>query len=478
MFGHLAVWSVGILVVLASNDADAPQAAPAAQPVLRACVDPRVELMSILFRLAGNPEYNMDNSESPYADDVEAHFGKFRGHAVVRKARQMRKDHGVGFDAVMSMAILVEDATTLRERVPLEELSGNFDGRWSVDDAREFLAAARSFVKDSDFAAFIAAHQPLYAESAGRMDKILERLHIQAWFDSFFGTRPAARFELVLGLLNGGGNYGPAMRYPDGRAVYYSIIGCWRFNKKGEPVFSDSIAATIAHEFCHSYTNPIVEEHLDQLKPAGERLFARCKAQMQQQAYSNWDAMMRESMVRACVVRYMRSSSGRIASWTEAREQASRGFKWVGDLADLLAEYEAHRDTYPTLDAFMPRVVEFFDVYATKAKPGASEKPAGPDRVLLTPDAPVAGKEVKFTYFAFFGPLAGSKQMTLHYGFDKWQQVVDLPMKKPAEETWELTLQVPPDAKQIDFVFTDGDKWDNNSGRDWHAIINREPPEK
>ena len=36
-------------------------------------VDPRVELMSIIFRLAGHPEYNTAPNY-PYLADVEAHF--------------------------------------------------------------------------------------------------------------------------------------------------------------------------------------------------------------------------------------------------------------------------------------------------------------------------------------------------------------------------------------------------------------------
>jgi hypothetical protein len=57
-------------------------------------VDPRVELLSLIFRLAGNPEYNMARVES-YAEDAEKQFGKFRSHAVVkpgpRAARHPRR---------------------------------------------------------------------------------------------------------------------------------------------------------------------------------------------------------------------------------------------------------------------------------------------------------------------------------------------------------------------------------------------------
>lgn len=46
--------------------------------------------------------------------------------------------------------------------------------------------------------------------------------------------------------------------------------------------------------------------------------------------------------------------------------QKGRSFLWVDELSDLLAEYEAQRDDYATLDEFFPRIIAFFDEYADK----------------------------------------------------------------------------------------------------------------
>ena len=69
------------------------QQTPSSAP-LTARISPSVELHSIVFRLAGNPEYNMASSKSPYADEVEQHFGPFRDHAVVEFARSLRRSTG------------------------------------------------------------------------------------------------------------------------------------------------------------------------------------------------------------------------------------------------------------------------------------------------------------------------------------------------------------------------------------------------
>ena len=73
-----------LAVVIATAAGMAPWALMAAEPSsvdlpgsahsLRVIVDPRVELMSVIFRLAGNPEYNQARVKS-YAQDAENLFG-------------------------------------------------------------------------------------------------------------------------------------------------------------------------------------------------------------------------------------------------------------------------------------------------------------------------------------------------------------------------------------------------------------------
>ena len=67
-------------------------------------VDSRVELLSLVFRLAGAPEYNACRLKGYETDEDEA-FGRYKSHAAVRLARQLHDEHGIGFDAVMSFAV-------------------------------------------------------------------------------------------------------------------------------------------------------------------------------------------------------------------------------------------------------------------------------------------------------------------------------------------------------------------------------------
>jgi hypothetical protein len=130
------------------------------------------------------------------------------------------------------------------------------------------------------------------------------------------------------------------------------------------PVFDRRMLGTVVHEFCHSYTNPIVDRHQEQLESAGTKIFAHVESAMRRQAYGHWKTVIYESMVRACVVRYIQAHDGPEAARREIAAQKARSFVWIGELAELLGEYETRRDEFADLDAYFPHIVDFFNDYA------------------------------------------------------------------------------------------------------------------
>ena len=92
-------------------------------------VDPRVELLSVVFRLAGSPEYSRGRVER-YAEAVDAHFGPFRRHSVIAHAKRLRALAGVSFDAVASFSVHLDDAMPPGEGMEFEPLPSRLDQRW------------------------------------------------------------------------------------------------------------------------------------------------------------------------------------------------------------------------------------------------------------------------------------------------------------------------------------------------------------
>ncbi len=196
------------------------------------------------------------------------------------------------------------------------------------------------------------------------MRELLAREAHLEWFEEFFGARPDAHFTVALGLLNGGQCYGPHCRTADGREDLYCILGVWETDDEGLPVFRREVLGTVVHEFCHSFTNRVIDRHEAELRASGEKLFAAVRPAMERIAYGNWKTMLYESLVRASTYRYLQRHEGIVAATAALEDDKRRQFLWIEKLADLLGQYEKSRDRYATLDEFAPRIVAFFDEHA------------------------------------------------------------------------------------------------------------------
>lgn len=330
---------------------------------LKVTIDPRVELMGVIFHLAGNPEYNNCKSKL-YMGNLNEHFVGHRDHPAVKMAKKLRETRGVSYDAVMGMAMHIEDINSCGEIVPFEPRPDTLDGRWRIVEAREFLDNCRDFVKETDFKAFLAKNQSQYNTATARLQQLIDTEANLAWFGEFFGSRDDVDFNLVISILNGPGSYGCRVRL-EGRTKIYSVLGAWRIDWLGwgNPTFNPGVVRTVVHEFGHSYCNPLVDKYMKDFRSFGEKYYPRVEKQMKGQAYGSWQTMMRESLVRACEVRYAMANDGKEQAERRANYHISRGFHWTKELSELLGQYEKQRDKYQTLDAFMPKIVKLFQNY-------------------------------------------------------------------------------------------------------------------
>lgn len=358
----------GVAALLSVAAPAAAQAAPPAapRPRITVSVDPRVELVSIIFRLAGNREYNKGRVPG-YVRDVDEHFGPHKDHAAVTYARELRQKHSISYNAPMGLAVYLTDTLTFGERATLSPLPAELDDRWTTETAREFIAQARKFSEDTGFNAFFERHRPLYQASERGLQEVLSKHARLEWFDSFFGPRQGAEFKVALSLLAGGHNYGARLKLPGGSEELYSVLGVWRADKEGNPVFPPDMASTLVHELGHSYTNPVVERFESRLREPGQKIYAHVADQMKEQAYGTWSTMMFESVLRACELRYALATGGPEAVKKKIAYENSRSFYWVGELGELLARYEEQPRKYKDLAEFFPQVADFFKSYAPKA---------------------------------------------------------------------------------------------------------------
>jgi len=334
-------------------------------------VDPRMELLSLVARFNGNPEYNMPNSQSAYSKRIEDHFQPHKTHEVIDLFRKGRARYGWSYDAVASMAMHLTEIPGLQERIPFDKKPARLDQRWYNEATPVFLKALRDFVKVAGAAKFFASEADFYRKVEDRMKAMVAGVDPVPWFDAFFGAKQGAHYQITPGLLCGGSNYGVGVVFPDGRPEEIRpVLGCWKWDKEGYPVFEESTyLGTLVHELCHSFTNPFCDRHEATLLPPLAKFFPSVEARMKRMAYGTPKTVLYETLVRACVIRYLEDKKGKNAASMEKLRQATAGFPWAGGLSDLLEAYSKNRKEYPTLDGFVPKIAAYLSDFADKVPP-------------------------------------------------------------------------------------------------------------
>jgi len=373
-----AVLALSVLMIMSGCERDADALVSEREAVLRSVqagdvkinvgVDPRIELISIIFRLAGNKEYN-DCRISNYDKDIEAYFKPYKDHSAVRFAAKLRETRAISYNAPMGLAVCAGDLPNLQELVPLKPRPADLDDRWRPAEARKFLKEARTFARESNFGKFYNDQKIIYDKAISDLTQLIENNAHFEWFEDFFGRGAKPYMNVTMCLTNGPNSYGAAVVI-DGEKHIYSVLGVWNCDPNGNPKFSSGHIGTIHHELCHSYANPIVFKYSDELQAAGKRIYSKLADKMRSQAYSTWQTMMCEYIVRVCTIQYYKRYETPDLVEHAVNYNINRGFVGMRELDEVVSKYEDEREKYPTFESFFPRVVEFFEEYSNKLVPG------------------------------------------------------------------------------------------------------------
>ena len=319
-------------------------------------VDRRIELLSIVQRLSGAKEYNQAKP-TPYVKAVDAHFKKFEKHDAVTATTSLRNSYRIGYDAPMLLAIHLDDK--LEPRPGAAEAMAARDHRWKGVDVIAYAAKLREFVTASGFDAFYQSQSAHHEAMANALRAVVDAENPVGWFDALFGKQKKARYVVVPNAISGPASFAASTTLPDGTLEMYQVLGI--HTDDGMPANDPQTVELLVHEMAHSYINPVFDRHRAKLQPAGQQLFGLVAQAMRRQAYPTWEIMMNESGVRAVTTLYLKDRKGDAISANAARGEIRRGFVWTNELVEAFRKYQRDRNTYPDLEAYMPKLVELFD---------------------------------------------------------------------------------------------------------------------
>lgn len=143
--------------------------------------DECVDLMSVVWRLAGADEYQRC-SVAPYVEEVDRHFSPFSEHPAVQLAKKYYNNN-VGYDAVAVYGAHL-DVDGNGNVVFDDTLIRDFDSRWSESMQFEFLEVLNSFYKESDFKKWFDSTKQVREESIQAFSAISSSIDMD-WYGSF-----------------------------------------------------------------------------------------------------------------------------------------------------------------------------------------------------------------------------------------------------------------------------------------------------
>ena len=336
------------------------------QAQVKAEVSEPVELMSILSKIAGFEEYNMDMA-GQYTKDTEAWFAPFKDHPMIGYFQRLRENYGIAYNAPAGLGVNLEIEGGKIKMVGKKEL---LDDRWFNIDLNDFVARLNQFYTDTRFHEFFQQHETFYNDVLQQYQTNVMKYFNQDWYSRFYGTGPGEKFRLIIGFTNGGSNYGATRQIPGQPKESFSICGYWIHPQMGSVLDPENAkqhaAPTLIHEFNHSFVNPLqeIEKNAKLLGNIPQRLLEQDYNMMAQQAYPDPKTVFNESVVRAATVIYMMENGftpDEVES--ELMSHVMRGFKWMPELVAALRDYTIHRNKYPTLGDFYPQIAKVLKNY-------------------------------------------------------------------------------------------------------------------
>lgn len=325
-------------------------------------VDERVELLSIIFRLAGAEVYNSTRFKL-YTDRIENHFEKYNNHELIEFVKIISEENGIGYDGVMRMAVHLGPAP---EFIPVVNFTDSIPSeRWGKNNSEKFVKLLRDFYINTNFKEFYANNADLYKSARNNFLPIYQNIDLE-WYRSFYGKEPNEQFIIVNGLGNGGANYGVDVVFKDKTREVYAIMGTWTVDSYGMAEFGfNDYFPILIHEFNHSFVDNLIGKNIKHFENSGIALYDVVGKQMANQAYGDYKIMLSEALVRAAVIRYMKDHNfEKEIIDKEIQGQIDNGFLWIKELDKDLEKYSKQRKKYPTLESYMPQLIIAYDRYA------------------------------------------------------------------------------------------------------------------
>lgn len=321
---------------------------------VRISIDPRLELLAIVQLYSPWLDARGILKGCIYMDEALNRFDKWKDHKAVNTLRQLI-NRGFGFDAPVGLMVYLSNPPELKETTEFSQyLIGRAGGKEYLE---EFVQALRDFALESEFMEFYLSHESFY-------DDVMRRSNLKEgqsqWnniqqiadvLEDFFGMHKSRYHVILTPLIYG--NYGHWIETDEGVEVFAFV--CSTKIVDGFPVFED-IEYIVAHEFMHSFVNPITEKYIALINDY-DYLYESRLASL---AYPSWEIAINEYIIRASEIvigsLYLGMGEDEVNRMLAAEE--SLGFTHIRAFYEAIRRYAIEERGQISFEEFYPKILE------------------------------------------------------------------------------------------------------------------------
>ena len=322
---------------------------------LNITIDERIEtIYSIAFL---DNYFLVSNHDNLYKSKLNNKFKSLKSHNAVALFNTLSKKHGFNFNNVTDWVLQFGKFPKLnkvREVINPDSFDESKGDYLIQKFKKEFI----SFNQDSLFQAYLIEVKELNEKVINQVKQSKSIQHLPAYLEKYYGTELGS-YNLILSPLVHSGGFNSKF-IADEKNEVYAIIG-----PNGEiehiPYFEKEYLEMdmILHEFGHSFVNPLTEKFQNEIETIKENYYTESlKKDGESQAYSEWKSLFNELVIRAITIRIANKNFGTEKAKELLDYEKSIGFSLVGNIVEILREYENDREKYSKLSEFYPILIE------------------------------------------------------------------------------------------------------------------------
>lgn len=369
---HAAVAAGGWLLIGAASFAQAPAADTRGIDV---GLDPTVELEAVerIWEHGGRFPHAAGPVEA-YFNGIESDLSGGAGGMSGTPARAEAVPSDPGLRQQILARLGPPPALAVRDRLSdwlVAKAGGSVRLNAWVDSLRSFALRTR-------FMEVYAARAPLLDPLTSGLRRECRDAGFLPKLEDYTGLRFDGEYRIVVSpFCPTAINSNAVVFETDGAYRITSVLGTGDSGTLDDDLLRHRLPAIAWHELSHGLLDTLADLHTEEIsRSAG--MFSKLPLP----CYGDWEQCVKETVVRAVMIRLIAINYGVPAAARRLKEENPIRFPYLVPMLERLQDYERHRDQYPSLSDFYPRLIA---VLPSDAPPRGSAGASHTTDALLGP---------------------------------------------------------------------------------------------